>query len=307
VRLVVEREREIRAFIPDEYWAVEASSPPNSPRPRASPSRLERPAERARDEKGNPPTIKRRRSAWLGEHAGFRAELVEVGARSLTSQCTSTTSRAGPPPTDQSSPRAKRSLQDRRPRLAAETPHSRACAGEGPRRSRRQGPRAAHSGPHHPRRSSIRRRPTRSSRSRRAHELRPTPPFITSTLQQAARSRLGFGAQRTMRAAQQLYEGVDIPGEGPVGPHHLHAYRLDAPLQGRARHGAHLHQEDLRRRTSPRSPTSTPAATRTLRRPTRPSARRRSIYSPSPRSSFVLSPDQFKLYTSSGSVSSPAR
>jgi DNA topoisomerase-1 len=46
---------------------------------------------------------------------------------------------------------------------------------------------------------------------------RPPPPFITSTLQQAASSRLGFGAQRTMRAAQQLYEGVDIPGEGPVG------------------------------------------------------------------------------------------
>src|SRR5690606_20839774 len=36
-------------------------------------------------------------------------------------------------------------------------------------------------------------------------------------LQQAASSRLGFGAQRTMRAAQQLYEGIDIPGEGPVG------------------------------------------------------------------------------------------
>jgi DNA topoisomerase-1 len=46
---------------------------------------------------------------------------------------------------------------------------------------------------------------------------RPSPPFITSTLQQAGSSRLGFGAQRTMRAAQQLYEGIDVPGEGPVG------------------------------------------------------------------------------------------
>src|SRR5690606_16671604 len=46
---------------------------------------------------------------------------------------------------------------------------------------------------------------------------RPAPPFITSTLQQAGSSRLGFGAQRTMRAAQQLYEGVEVPGEGPVG------------------------------------------------------------------------------------------
>lgn len=46
---------------------------------------------------------------------------------------------------------------------------------------------------------------------------RASAPFITSTLQQAASSRLGFGACRTMRAAQSLYEGVNIPGEGPVG------------------------------------------------------------------------------------------
>ena len=36
--------------------------------------------------------------------------------------------------------------------------------------------------------------------------LSPSPPFITSTLQQAASTRLGFAAQRTMRAAQALYE-----------------------------------------------------------------------------------------------------
>lgn len=41
----------------------------------------------------------------------------------------------------------------------------------------------------------------------------PSPPFTTSTLQQEASRKLGFGAQRTMRTAQQLYEGVDIGGE----------------------------------------------------------------------------------------------
>jgi DNA topoisomerase I len=41
----------------------------------------------------------------------------------------------------------------------------------------------------------------------------PGPPFTTSTLQQAASSRLGFDASRTMRVAQKLYEGFDIGGE----------------------------------------------------------------------------------------------
>jgi DNA topoisomerase-1 len=44
----------------------------------------------------------------------------------------------------------------------------------------------------------------------------PAAPFTTSTLQQEASRKLGFGAQRTMRLAQKLYEGIDF-GEGPVG------------------------------------------------------------------------------------------
>lgn len=45
----------------------------------------------------------------------------------------------------------------------------------------------------------------------------PTPPFITSTLQQEASRRLSFQARRTMKAAQELYEGVDVDGMGTVG------------------------------------------------------------------------------------------
>lgn len=41
----------------------------------------------------------------------------------------------------------------------------------------------------------------------------PAPPFTTSTLQQAASSRLGYSASRTMQVAQRLYEGIDIGGE----------------------------------------------------------------------------------------------
>ncbi len=44
-------------------------------------------------------------------------------------------------------------------------------------------------------------------------QRRASPPFITSTLQQEASRKLGFGARQTMRAAQQLYEGIDIGGE----------------------------------------------------------------------------------------------
>ena len=45
----------------------------------------------------------------------------------------------------------------------------------------------------------------------------PAPPFITSTLQQEASRRLGFQAKRTMKVAQELYEGVDVAGYGSMG------------------------------------------------------------------------------------------
>ena len=51
---------------------------------------------------------------------------------------------------------------------------------------------------------------------RKQRRRNPAPPFTTSTLQQEAARKLGFNARRTMRLAQQLYEGVDI-GEGSVG------------------------------------------------------------------------------------------
>lgn len=46
---------------------------------------------------------------------------------------------------------------------------------------------------------------------------KPAPPFITSTLQQECSRKLGFQSKRTMRIAQELYEGVDIEGMGAVG------------------------------------------------------------------------------------------
>lgn len=45
----------------------------------------------------------------------------------------------------------------------------------------------------------------------------PAPPFITSTLQQEAARKFGFSTKKTMMLAQQLYEGIDIEGEGSIG------------------------------------------------------------------------------------------
>ncbi|MCK4869938.1 MAG: type I DNA topoisomerase [Gammaproteobacteria bacterium] len=57
---------------------------------------------------------------------------------------------------------------------------------------------------------------TVSKVEKKQRKRNPTPPFITSTLQQEAARKLGFSAKRTMRVAQQLYEGVETD-EGSVG------------------------------------------------------------------------------------------
>jgi DNA topoisomerase-1 len=71
---------------------------------------------------------------------------------------------------------------------------------------------------------------TKSERKRSA-----APPFTTSTLQQEASRKLGFSSKRTMAIAQQLYEGIDLPGEGSVG---LITYmRTDSPALSQGAQG----------------------------------------------------------------------
>jgi DNA topoisomerase-1 len=58
---------------------------------------------------------------------------------------------------------------------------------------------------------------TAASVTKKQRRRNPAAPFTTSTLQQEASRKLGFNTQRTMRVAQKLYEGIEVPGEGNVG------------------------------------------------------------------------------------------
>jgi DNA topoisomerase-1 len=199
VRLVVEREREIRGFVPDEYWQINA----NFALSEKDASRLA-PQWSAfvstTDEKGNSPTQKAQ-NAWLADQTAIRAELMEVGGEKFD---------VGAAGIDEHHPDLTGRIQSVAELAGLTNIKVRATEradGRGPARWARSVtgdidttvPYAI---------KSIETKRTSS---------RPPAPFITSTLQQAASTRLGFGAQRTMRAAQQLYEGVEIPGEGPVG------------------------------------------------------------------------------------------
>jgi DNA topoisomerase I len=72
---------------------------------------------------------------------------------------------------------------------------------------------------------------------RRERLKNPPPPFTTSTLQQEAAKRLGFNARQTMRVAQQLYEGVDLPGgaAGLITYMRTDSTRISATAAGAAR------------------------------------------------------------------------
>jgi DNA topoisomerase I len=131
---------------------------------------------------------------------------------------------------------------------------------------------------------------------RRQRRQNPAPPFTTSTLQQEAARKLGFTAQKTMRTAQRLYEGVDF-GEGATGPDHLHAHRLGlAGGDALTVRSAHVIGQRFGARRCRRSRAITAPRPRMPRKPTRPSGR------PRLRGIPTTSPDA-SIGTSSGSTS----
>jgi DNA topoisomerase-1 len=129
VRIIVEREREIRAFVAEEYWTVEARLDADAP-------------------------------------PAFLARLAEVAGQKLDHKTF---------------------------RLDAKARVDEVLAGLGDAKW------------------------TVTKVERKERRRHPTPPFITSRLQQEASRKLGFQPSRTMRIAQRLYEGVELGSEGAVG------------------------------------------------------------------------------------------
>ena len=198
LRLVVDREREIRRFVPSEYWRVTARlafDVEGASRLIGSWAEFVRSSD---DPRGKGPSIKAQ-NAWLSSNNSIRTELVEIGGKKFDLGC-------GPDDvldlsTDIHTVAEAVGLQNV---SVTSTPNP---GGKGPAATLRTveatiDPRARY------RVASIQTKRTTT---------RPSPPFITSTLQQTAASQLGFRTQQTMRVAQSLYEGVQIPREGQVG------------------------------------------------------------------------------------------
>ena len=157
VKLVVQREREIDAFDPIEYWLIPAVFTAELGKDYSSQW-----AEfiSTKDEKDKGPTLAEQYK-WLAERKAFKTELVKVNGEKF-----------------------KASNKDEAEKIFNATSSAD---------------------------FKISNITTKRSSSK------PSGPFITSTLQQAAANRLGFSAKRTMRIAQQLYEGIDMGSMGSLG------------------------------------------------------------------------------------------
>jgi DNA topoisomerase-1 len=196
-RIVVEREQEIRAFTPGESWEISGCLSFDVAAAvglhAAWTSFLDQ-----RDERGRPPLV-RDRMAWLAERKALSATLVEAEGRPLKIEAENTS------PADLAAAAAGAAEAAGLIELTTVRETNPEGKGRGQNVVRITG------------RPDPAARYTVESIDVTRTKSRPYPPFITSTLQQAASSRLGMSTDRTMRIAQQLYEGIDTPAEGRVG------------------------------------------------------------------------------------------
>ncbi|MBN2418861.1 MAG: type I DNA topoisomerase [Deltaproteobacteria bacterium] len=193
VRLLVEREREIEAFIPDEYWKLTGYFTADLMEWETLGEKLKKWFEKS------PPKIKGRltgrtideKNQWLADHNSFTAELIEVNGQKFKpgnyNYVLETAEKAG-------FVLDKKEEEDNPEKSSSNSKLIilRGHVNEGPGWY------------------------IKSIQTKRTKN-RANAPFITSTLQQAAVNQLGFTTQTTMRTAQALYEGIEIGNMGSVG------------------------------------------------------------------------------------------
>ncbi|GMU82773.1 MAG: DNA topoisomerase 1 [Planctomycetota bacterium] len=185
VRLIVEREREIRAFIPEESWKIGAFLTADP----AAPARLA--GEWASFRKTDP--TQKAIGEWLSDRAAFRVELAEVAGKKFEPN-SAEEARAVVEALGYVVETIDRQTWAEYKRLNLQTAEiiGRYDAAKSPKL-------------------------TVADLTTKRTTTKPSAPFTTASLQQTASTYLGFRASRTMRVAQGLYEGVDLHGEGPVG------------------------------------------------------------------------------------------
>lgn len=178
-RVVVEREREIEAFIPDEYWKIGGLFATETAKAGSTGDAWKKWIT------SEDRTIKQQ-NAWLSEQKCLRAELVNFEGSKFEA-------------TDHVAARKVVEQLGLDISNVVETTNEK---GKGPAKNLVAFEGSVDNAPAY----SITKIETKRTTSR------PSAPFITSTLQRAAANRLGFQLRRTMQTAQKLYEGVDLKG-----------------------------------------------------------------------------------------------
>jgi len=157
VMLIVRREKEIQAFVPEEYWKISGTFC-NSDQPQLA-GQYQGFLDSFTDKDKGP--TQKQKNQWLTQHNSLDTQLVSVDGKTFR------------PENQDQAMKVNDALQSADFKI-----------------------------------DQIQ---TKQSKSK------PSGPFITSTLQQQAVNRLGYSTKNTMRLAQQLYEGVELSGQGSVG------------------------------------------------------------------------------------------
>lgn len=200
VRIIVEREKEIEAHIPDETWNVVGRFTLDKSAT-ASLKKAWQTFIETKDEKGKGPTRKKM-NAFLADHGSIEGTLVEVDGKPFKVfrpfDCTDGLDEH------------KKTLLSIAEAVGLENTEVHVEEnelGKGPAQHQINLSGELADGVQY----------NIQEIAQKDSSVRPPPPFITSSLQASASTVLGFGAKRTMRAAQALYEGVRIKGEGQIG------------------------------------------------------------------------------------------